>query len=55
MTDSLLVCAHVMNCWTDPLIDFENRTEAMEIKCICSNAQGLNNHAQYSNISNSSM
>ena len=34
ITDSLLACAHVMNCWTDALIDFDSRTEAMGVKCL---------------------
>ena len=33
---------HVMNCRTDLVIDFDSKTETMELKCPFGNAEGIN-------------
>ena len=32
----------MMNCWTDVLKDFDSRTEAMGLKCLYGNTEGIN-------------
>ena len=38
----MMHCTHAMNCRTNILKDFDDKTEAMGLKCPCGNAEGIN-------------
>ena len=42
LSANALLNTHVMNCRTDVLKDFDNKTEVMGLKCPCGNAEGIN-------------